>query len=227
VLLLVGVILLIVGRTRQRSRELERLVSERTRELEFSREQLRIQATHDGLTGMLNRVGVLKALAAEMDRARREYSVVVVALVDLDHFKRLNDAYGHLAGDEALRSFAAAAGAALRSYDHAGRYGGEEFLLVLTEIPIEAVQQRLTNLHAAISNLKISIQGSFITLNCSLGATLFDPYAGSVSGESLLSIADEALYEAKAAGRNRLVFKEAVAPGTSAESELQAWGPAN
>jgi diguanylate cyclase (GGDEF)-like protein len=227
VLLLVGVILLIVGRTRQRSRELERLVSERTRELEFSREQLRIQATHDGLTGMLNRVGVLKALAAEMDRAHREYSVVVVALVDLDHFKRLNDAYGHLAGDEALRSFAAAAGAALRSYDHAGRYGGEEFLLVLTEIPIEAVQQRLTNLHAAISNLKISIQGSFITLNCSLGATLFDPYAGSVSGESLLSIADEALYEAKAAGRNRLVFKEAVAPGTSAESELQAWGPAN
>jgi len=227
ILLLVGVIRLFVGRTRQRSKELEKLVRERTRELEFSREQLRIQATHDGLTGMLNRVGVLKALSAELDRARREGAKVIVALVDLDHFKRLNDAYGHLAGDEALRRFAAAVGGALRSYDHAGRYGGEEFLLVLTEIPFEAVQQRLNSLHASISNLKISIQGFYITLNCSLGATLFDPSSAHPSGESLLSIADEALYEAKAAGRNRLVFKEAVASGTGAEEELQAWGPAN
>jgi len=225
VLMLMGIIMLFVGRTRQRSRELEMLVRERTRELEFSREQLRIQATHDGLTGMLNRVGVLKALSAELDRARREDTKVIVVLVDLDHFKRLNDAYGHLAGDEALRRFAAAVGTALRSYDHAGRYGGEEFLLVLTEIPVEAVQQRLTSLHAAISNLKVSIQGVFITLNCSLGATLFDPSMGSVSGESLLSIADEALYEAKAAGRNRLVFKETAVSETGGEAELQAWGP--
>jgi len=167
----------------------------------------------------------LKALSAELDRARREDTKVIVVLVDLDHFKRLNDAYGHLAGDEALRRFAAAVGTALRSYDHAGRYGGEEFLLVLTEIPVEAVQQRLTSLHAAISNLKVSIQGVFITLNCSLGATLFDPSMGSVSGESLLSIADEALYEAKAAGRNRLVFKETAVSETGGEAELQAWGP--
>ena len=226
-LLLMGIILLFVSNTRQRSKELEKLVSERTRELEFSREQLRIQATHDGLTGMLNRVGVLKALAAELDRGRRENSKVVVVLVDLDHFKRLNDAYGHLAGDEALRRFAAAVGTALRSYDHAGRYGGEEFLLVLAEIPMEAVQQRLIGLHAAISNLEISIQGFPITLSCSFGATLFDPSFTNLSSESLLSIADEALYEAKAAGRNRMVFKEAVTPGTGAEAELQSWGPAN
>jgi diguanylate cyclase (GGDEF)-like protein len=225
-LLVTASILLFVGHLRQRSRELEKLVRERTRELESSREQLRIQATHDGLTGMLNRVGVLRALAVEMDRARREIACLVVVLVDLDHFKRVNDAHGHLAGDEALRWFASAVGNALRSYDHAGRYGGEEFLLVLTQIPANAAAQRLVSLHASISNLKIPVKSSTITLNCSLGATLFDPSIAFMSEEALLSIADQALYEAKAAGRNQWVFKDAVPSGTKAAKEIQASRPA-
>ncbi len=99
-----------------------------------------------------------------------------------------------------LRWFAAAVGAAIRPYDHAGRYGGEEFLLVLTELPRDAVEQRLASLHAAISNLEICELGTQFTLNCSMGATVFDPsdHAGSV--ESLLAIADQALYAAKADG---------------------------
>jgi diguanylate cyclase (GGDEF)-like protein len=192
---------------RARSRHLASLVSERTRELEASREQLRIQATHDGLTGMLNRTAILRILAEEMDRARRENRTVVVALIDLDHFKRINDQYGHMAGDDALRWFAAAVGAAIRTYDHAGRYGGEEFLLVLTQIPREIAVNRLLSLQAAISNLKVSAHEAQFTLNCSMGATVYDPSDQAGSVESLLTITDQALYAAKAEGRNRVVFR--------------------
>jgi diguanylate cyclase (GGDEF)-like protein len=205
--ILVGGVHLYARQLRARSRQLEMLVSERTRELEASREQLRIQATHDGLTGMLNRTAILRTLTAELDRARRESRTVVVALVDLDHFKHINDSHGHLAGDDALHWFAAAVGAAIRPYDHAGRYGGEEFLLVLTELPRDAVQQRLASLHAAISNLQICEHGVTFTLNCSIGATVYDPSDGPGSVESLLTITDRALYAAKAEGRNRVVFR--------------------
>ena len=201
------------------SRQLERMVLERTRELEASREQLRIQATHDGLTGMLNRTAILRTLGAEMERAARESRTVVVALVDLDHFKRVNDGFGHMAGDEALRWFSAAVGTAIRSYDHAGRYGGEEFLLVLTEVPHESVVQRLTILHGAISNLQIQTHEFDFSIACSMGATVFDPSAGPGSVESLLAIADDALYAAKAQGRNRVILQLAGAdlkPGHAA-----------
>jgi diguanylate cyclase (GGDEF)-like protein len=129
-------------------------------------------------------------------------------LIDLDHFKHINDGYGHLAGDEGLRWFSAAVGTAIRPYDHAGRYGGEEFLLVLPEIPNDAIEQRLASLHASISNLRIQVGESMFFLNCSIGATAFNPSAGPASEESLLAIADQALYAAKAEGRNRVVFRQ-------------------
>lgn len=209
ILLLVAADRLRARALRQQSHQLERLVGERTQELEVSREMLRVQATHDGMTGMFNRTAVLRALTAEMDRARREGGTLVVALVDLDYFKRLNDTYGHLAGDEALRCFAAAVAAAIRPYDYAGRYGGEEFLLVLTRIPPQAMLQRLTTLHAAISNLHVRAGESVFTVNCSMGATVMRPSDGSATVESLLALADQALYAAKASGRNRMVFRHA------------------
>ena len=205
-LLFSAVVRLYVRGLRERSRQLENLVSQRTSELEASREQLRIQATHDGLTGMLNRTAVLKAFVAELDRACRETRTVVVVLIDLDFFKLVNDTYGHLAGDEALRLFAAAVGAAIRPYDHAGRYGGEEFLLILPEIPREIIEQRLSGLHTAISNLQVKLNDGQFTLNCSMGATVYDPTDQAGNVESLLAIADRALYAAKANGRNCIVF---------------------
>ena len=216
-------LLLAVDRLRARSlrqtrRRLERLVSERTRELEASREQLRIQATHDGQTGMLNRTAVLRALIGEMDRARRDGGTVVVVLVDLDYFKRVNDTFGHLAGDEALRWFASAVAAAIRPYDHAGRYGGEEFLLVLTQIPPEAVEQRLTSLHASITNLQVRAGESTFKVNCSMGATVFDPGDQTAGVECLLAVADQALYAAKGSGRNRVVFRRADCPDPGPDS---------
>jgi diguanylate cyclase (GGDEF)-like protein len=216
--ILVGGVHLYARRLRSRSRELERLVSERTRELEISREQLRVQATHDGLTGLLNRAAILRILVEEMERARRESQTVVVALIDLDHFKRINDSHGHLVGDEALRWFTSAVGSAIRAYDHAGRYGGEEFLLVLTQIPREAVEQRLAVLHGAITNLQVSTPGAEFQLNCSVGATVFDPSRGLASVESLLAAADQNLYAAKAAGRNRVVFRPVFRSGSQTGS---------
>jgi diguanylate cyclase (GGDEF)-like protein len=112
-------------------------------------------------------------------------------------------------GDDALRWFAGAVGAAIRAYDHAGRYGGEEFLLVLTEVPPALADQRVTAMHAAISNLTVRLDDAEFTLNCSIGATFYDPASGPQSAEALLSIADQALYEAKSAGRNRAVFRDA------------------
>jgi diguanylate cyclase (GGDEF)-like protein len=210
VLLLVAA-LLRTRRLRRKGGELERLVNERTRELEFSREQLRIQMAHDVLTGMLNRVGILGELNAEMDRTRREGGTLLVALVDVDQFKRVNDAYGYQAGDEALRWFAAAVGAAIRVYDHAGRYGGEEFLLVLTEIPRGGAAERLASLHTSISNLRIHTREAAFAITCSMGATVFDPSAGGESVESLLAAADRALYAAKTTGQNRAVLHQAQA----------------
>jgi diguanylate cyclase (GGDEF)-like protein len=211
ILLLVAA-LLRARHLRERNRELEHLVKERTRELEVSREQLRIQLAHDVLTGMLNRTGILGELNAEMDRTRRENGTLLVALADLDQFKRINDAYGYQTGDEALRWFAAAVGAAIRVYDHAGRYGGEEFLLVLTEIPRGGAAERLARLHASISNLQIHTREAEFAVTCSMGATVFDPSAGIESTGALLAAADQALYAAKTAGCNRAILHYAEAP---------------
>ncbi len=208
---------------RDRSRELEGMVAERTvelekrrleleertQELEASREQLRIQAIQDGLTGLLNHVAILRAFAAEMERARRESRTLVLAMVDLDNFKRVNDVYGHLAGDEALRFFARAINAAIRTYDHAGRYGGEEFLLVLGEVPPADAQRRLSILHALISNIEVTVADARFIITCSIGAVAYNPAQGIESMESLLTTADQALYLAKESGRNRVIVRNA------------------
>jgi diguanylate cyclase len=213
VLLLAGALL----RTRHlwgKSQELKRELDERTRELEVAREQLRIQLAHDVLTGMLNRVGILSELSAEMDRTRREGGTLLVALVNLDQFKRVNDDFGYQAGDEALRWFSAAVGAAIRVYDHAGRYGGDEFLLVLTEIPWGGAEERLASLHASISNLEIHTREAEFGITCSMGATAFAPTSGCESPECLLACADEALYAAKTKGRNRAILHNAACAPT-------------
>jgi diguanylate cyclase (GGDEF)-like protein len=192
---------------RERSRELEQLVRERTRELEESRELLRVQATHDGLTGMLNRVAILNVVDEEIERARRGSKSLVLALVDLDHFKRVNDSRGHLAGDEALREFAAAIHRAVRPYDHCGRYGGEEFLIILPDMPPEAVEHRLGVLHDSISNLAVGSGEHEFRITCSIGAVIAQQAADPMIVEPLLATADRALYEAKATGRNRVIMR--------------------
>ena len=116
---------------------------------------------------MPNRVGILRLLEIEKDRTRRTGKTTVVALADLDYFKHINDTFGHPVGDEALRHFASAITSAIRPYDHVGRWGGEEFLLVLSDVPLPGAKKRLADIHASISNLHIQIGESQIVLNCS------------------------------------------------------------
>jgi diguanylate cyclase (GGDEF)-like protein len=195
-------------------RRLEGMVLERTSELEASREELRRQATHDGLTGLLDRLAVLEAFDQELARARRDGTPLTLVLADIDHFKQINDSYGHLAGDEALRRFSAALAGRVRTYDHVGRYGGEEFLLVLVGIDSgdsvgvksAGIQERLAALHKSISGLNVKYDGAEFVITCSLGIVQLDDLQGGGDQKLALAAADEALYEAKRGGRNRLIF---------------------
>jgi diguanylate cyclase (GGDEF)-like protein len=194
---------------RAKSRQLEQMVRDRTQELETSRELLRKRASEDGLTGLLNHESILRALDGEMARARREGMILLLAMADLDHFKRVNDAYGHLAGDQALRRFADAIRGAKRSYDHAGRYGGEEFLIILTHVKRHGIEARLQRLQGMISGLEVVARNSRFKITCSMGATIFDPDGELNTAEALLTVADQALYEAKGMGRNRAIVRRA------------------
>ncbi|NYF78164.1 ligand-binding sensor domain-containing diguanylate cyclase [Granulicella arctica] len=195
----------------QRSK-LEALVRERTSALEASQESLSLLATRDYLTGLPNRRAMHESLQKELQRARRTKTSLMVILADIDYFKQINDTYGHLAGDEALRQFAQALACTARSHDHVGRYGGEEFLILLRTFPIESAQTRLLDLHAAITNLSISYEGHTFSITCSLGASIIDGRnLGSGQTEdpnALLSSADQALYQAKRSGRNRAVLQD-------------------
>ncbi len=184
---------------------LRQRVKEQTRIIRESEERFRHLAQHDGLTGLKNRGEVLAALDIELQRCRRERTTLTVVLADIDHFKRVNDTYGHLAGDAALRRFAEALLGSIRGYDHVGRYGGEEFLLVLAGVIPEELENRLAELHANISNLTVRDQQAEFRITCSLGAIFAEPGRWPVDRRGALQAADRCLYEAKEAGRNRIV----------------------
>jgi two-component system cell cycle response regulator len=159
---------------------------------------LRKQATHDGLTGLLNRNSVLGKLSEELSRSDRHSEPVAVVMTDLDHFKSINDTYGHLAGDAVLREAARRLKAASRTYDAVGRYGGEEFLLVLPNCRSEDAWRQSERLREAICAEPFPIEGGAIKITCSLGVACTD----TVCASRLVRTADEGLYHAKAAGRN-------------------------
>jgi two-component system cell cycle response regulator len=164
--------------------------------------QLRLheQATRDSLTGQWNRAAILALLERELGRSRREGSPLAVALADLDHFKQINDTFGHLAGDRVLCQAARRMRSALRAYDALGRYGGEEFLAVLPGCcPAEAMTLA-ERLRKAVAEGPVELEGGRLGVTLSLGVAAAAP--GAVGAGLLLRRADQALYRAKAAGRN-------------------------
>lgn len=190
-------------------RRLRRDLSEVSHRLDDAEQQAR----HDELTGALNRRAIMAALEAEKNRCDRFGEVFCVCIVDIDSFKRVNDQNGHLAGDEVLRRFAQGVITGLRATDTFGRYGGEEFvqLLAHTELEGALVQAERVRRHALSLDFQQFAKGCAITV--SIGVAQYRP------GESVTEIlarADSALYEAKRAGRNRVVAWPAapdVSPG--------------
>jgi two-component system cell cycle response regulator len=172
-------------------------------ELIEARENLRVQATHDPLTGVWNRRAILEILGNDLARSRREGPPVAAAIADLDHFKRINDTYGHVAGDMALCEAVSRMRTLLRPYDAIGRYGGEEFLIVLPGCTAQDALRLAERLRVGLSQETVTIPGGRIIVTSSLGVAASDTIAAP-DATSLVRAADAALYRAKAYGRNRL-----------------------
>lgn len=190
---------------RQRTQELER---EKT-ELLKARAALEEQATHDPLTGLLNRTALFEQLAQEIARANREHTSLAVILTDLDHFKRVNDTYGHITGDHVLKEYANRLQSVVRPYDFVGRYGGEELLLIMPGLPLEDGRKRVEEMHKRAFESTFDCNGYRLAITCSFGLAWFEP--GQDTIESLIESADYALYTAKRNGRNRVEVFHAMA----------------
>ena len=172
-------------------------------------ERVQRQATTDELTGLVNRRRFLEALETELERAELFETPLSLALADLDDFKRVNDAYGHLAGDDALRTFGGLLEAHLRKDDVAGRLGGEEFAVVLPETDLEEATMVADRMRGALSEASLALSGGVrISLTASFGIAELVP---GQSAQQLVSRADAALYAAKAAGKNRVSITDPIA----------------
>jgi diguanylate cyclase (GGDEF)-like protein len=168
-----------------------------------AREALREQATKDSLTRLWNRSSILEIMQRELSRGHRENSPMGVVLLDLDHFKVINDTYGHFAGDAVLREAARRMQNCIRQYDSLGRYGGEEFLLLLPGCDGLSTLEKAEALRSNLCGDPLLLTETSITLTASFGATFIQPGADSTA-EGLIRMADEALYRAKKLGRNRV-----------------------
>jgi diguanylate cyclase len=182
--------------------EMRARLAESRERLAASYEQVKELASHDELTRTLNRRSLLSALERERSRAERTGTPFSVAVMDLDHFKSINDSHGHAAGDRVLKLFAGTASETKRVTDVVGRFGGEEFLLILVDIPCAPAVQATERIRAAIEAADWSAAAPGLSVTVSAGVA---GYRKGETIEQLVHRADTALYEAKRAGRNRVV----------------------
>ena len=173
------------------------------------RETMRLQSFRDPLTGLFNRRYMEESLDRELRRAMRKQRSVGAIMMDLDHFKRINDTFGHQAGDKILRALGQFLRSNVRAEDIACRYGGEEFMLVLPEATLDVTLQRAQRLREGFKHLNVRHQGgSLEAVTLSLGVAAFPDHG--MTAEAILHAADRAFYQAKAEGRDRVVVGQAV-----------------
>ena len=165
-------------------------------------QSLRFAATHDFLTGLLNRSEILAALQREFSRSGREGKSATVILADIDHFKRVNDSLGHAAGDEVLKEVARRMKSDLRPYDVVGRYGGEEFLIILPGCDLPNGVRRAEQIRNQIANEPVHTPSGPVSATISMGVTV-TAFGPDLTGADILQQADISLYKAKNNGRNR------------------------
>ncbi len=193
-------------------------------ELLAARETLRYQATHDGMTGLLNRSAALDTLRNELERAGRQAAPVCLMLADLDHFKDINDTHGHTIGDAVLCEATRRMRTAVRTYDTVGRYGGEEFLFILPGCSAEDAQSQAERILACVTSEPIVLPRITIRFTMSIGAVV--KYNVVVDDlDDLIHSADAALYEAKLNGRNRVVIAGVPAPNPKVSATLTLLEP--
>lgn len=176
-------------------------------ELIAAHEMMRIQATHDRLTGVLNRGAILEHMEQELDRAQREDTPLSLILVDLDNFKTINDTHGHLVGDEVLVEATQRMRSCIRPYDHLGRYGGEEFLIILPNSDEQNSIGEAERIREAVGAKIYQLTHLKVPVTCSQGVTTWTR-GSSANIESLLRTADDGMYLAKHGGRNRVEYIE-------------------
>jgi diguanylate cyclase (GGDEF)-like protein len=184
--------------------------------------QLRRLSAIDRLTGLFNRGYFDERVEAELSRARRGQQPLSLVMLDIDHFKRFNDRFGHAAGDTALRTVASLVRNMVRRHDIVARYGGEEFVVVLPETGAEAAAEKLEAIRAAVAVAAIRLpreHGSG-SLTISAGVATFP--ADGVTTDDLLDEADARLFRAKESGRNRVIGRTSVASSASAPTAPSA-----
>lgn len=175
-------------------------------ELITAREKLRIQATHDSLTQLCNRAELMNMMARELSRSRRDNSSIGILMIDIDFFKSINDTHGHLVGDEILIKLADQMRQCTRRYDTIGRYGGEEFIIVLPQCGESEVHCVAERLRQTVCNDDYETQEGPVHVSISLGATWVTPSEQKCDEVNLIKVADQALYAAKHQGRNRTII---------------------
>ncbi len=186
----------------QRLTQMRRRLQTQKRELKDALDRIQFLATRDSLTGLINRGHLTELLEREAQRHRRGRTRVSIALMDLDGFKSINDQHGHACGDEVLKAFARAASSTVRVCDALGRWGGEEFLLVMPDTGLEAARAGTERVRATIEALAVQQDRQCVSFTLSAGVA---EVIGDESIEALVERADRALYEAKSSGRNRVV----------------------
>lgn len=174
-------------------------------------------SARDSLTGLYNRWYVMEKIESEMNRSLRHGSPVALLMLDIDHFKRINDSFGHAAGDSVLKSFGQVLRDSCRVYDVPGRYGGEEFCIVLPETRVGNTTVVAERIRERLAERRFDVGGDHVAITASMGIAGMDSVAdeGLVSSAALIERADRALYSAKHRGRDRI---EVWATGLASET---------